>query len=106
MRWSDLDSYGHVNNVKYFDYLQEARIAVITETVGWSAEETWVIVRQDLEYRRPMDFRTEPYEVGTVVYEIGNRSFKLAAELRDPGTRQSSPPRGRSSSVPDRCPSR
>jgi acyl-CoA thioester hydrolase len=85
VRWSDLDSYGHVNNVKYFDYLQEARIAVIAEAVGWTAEETWVIVRQDLEYRRPMDFRTEPYEVGTVVYEIGNRSFKLAAELRDPG---------------------
>jgi acyl-CoA thioester hydrolase len=23
VRWSDLDSYGHVNNVKYYDYIQE-----------------------------------------------------------------------------------
>ncbi|MGK5643542.1 acyl-CoA thioesterase, partial [Streptomyces sp. URMC 126] len=29
VRWSDLDSYGHVNNVKYFDYVQEARIVLM-----------------------------------------------------------------------------
>lgn len=84
VRWSDLDSYAHVNNVKYFDYIQEARIALMTETLGWSADEVWVIVRQDLDYLRPIDFRSEPYEVATVVSEIGSRSFKLAAEIRDP----------------------
>ena len=26
VRWSDVDAYGHVNNVKYFEYFQEARI--------------------------------------------------------------------------------
>jgi acyl-CoA thioester hydrolase len=86
VRWSDLDSYGHVNNVKYFDYLQEGRIALITEALGWSHDEVWVVVRQDLEYAQPIDFRIAPYEVGTVVTEIGTRSFKLAAEIRDPTT--------------------
>ena len=26
MRWADLDLLGHVNNVVYVDYLQEARV--------------------------------------------------------------------------------
>jgi acyl-CoA thioester hydrolase len=84
VRWSDLDSYGHVNNVKYYDYIQEARIHLITSTVGWEPEAVWMVVRQDLEYLKPIDFRTEPYEVGTAVAALGSRSFTLAAEIRDP----------------------
>ncbi len=26
LRWGDLDAYGHVNNVRFFDYFQEARV--------------------------------------------------------------------------------
>ncbi len=84
VRWSDLDSYGHVNNVKYFDYLQEARIAVLTEALDWSGDEVSFIVRQDLEYLLPIDFRTAPYEVATVVADVGSRSFRLASAIRDP----------------------
>ena len=86
VRWSDLDSYGHVNNVKYYDYIQEARISLVNDTVGWEPEAVWMVVRQDLEYLKPIDFRTEPYEVGTAVAAIGNRSFTLAAEIRDPAS--------------------
>ena len=84
VRWSDLDSYGHVNNVKYYDYVQEARIAVVRGTLGWAADDVWLIVRQDVEYRRPIDFRLEPYEVATVITSIGSRSFTVAAEIREP----------------------
>jgi acyl-CoA thioester hydrolase len=87
VRWSDLDSYGHVNNVKYYDYVQEARINLITSTIGWEPEAVWMVVRQDVEYLKPIDFRTAPYEVGTAVATIGNRSFTLAAEIRDPASR-------------------
>jgi len=86
VRWSDLDSYGHVNNVKFFDYVQESRIAVMVDSLSWSDDEVWVVVRQDLEYRRPMDFRTHPYEVATTVSDVGTRSFRLAVEIRDPHT--------------------
>jgi acyl-CoA thioester hydrolase len=87
VRWSDLDSYGHVNNVKYYDYIQEARISLITSTLGWQPETLWMVVRQDVEYLKPIDFRTEPYEVGTAVVALGSRSFTLAAEIRDPASR-------------------
>jgi acyl-CoA thioester hydrolase len=84
VRWSDLDSYGHVNNVKYYDYVQEARINFMTSTIGWEPGAVWMVVRQDMEYAKPLDFRIDPYEVGTVVAAVGNRSFTLAAEIRDP----------------------
>lgn len=85
VRWSDLDSYGHVNNVKFYDYIQEARIALMNAALDWRPENLWVVARQDLEYRRPMDFRLAPYQVRTCVTALGRRSFTLAAELRDPG---------------------
>jgi acyl-CoA thioester hydrolase len=91
VRWSDLDSYGHVNNVKYFDYLQEARIHLFDEALGWSSAGTdgagtggVFLVRQDLEYRRPIDFRPDPYQVRTMITTIGNRSVGLAARIIDP----------------------
>jgi acyl-CoA thioester hydrolase len=88
VRWSDLDSYGHVNNVKYYDYVQEARINLFSAAVGWPAaantDDVWLVVRQDVEYLRPMDFRPDPYEVRSVVSGIGNRSVTLEAEIRDP----------------------
>ncbi|HET9647621.1 MAG TPA: thioesterase family protein [Microlunatus sp.] len=90
VRWSDLDSYGHVNNVKFYDYIQEARIALMGETLERPAAgdsgEVWVIARQDLEYARPLDFRLRPYEVATGVAFVGRRSITLSVELRDPAT--------------------
>jgi len=86
VRWSDLDAYGHVNNVKFYDFVQEARVAIISATLDWSAGVVWSVVRQDLDYLKPLDFRCEPYEVATSVVAIGNRSFTLAAEIRDPAT--------------------
>jgi acyl-CoA thioester hydrolase len=91
VRWSDLDSYGHVNNVKYYDFIQEARLALFVEILGWPAENTkdevWLVVRQDVDYLQPMDFRPEPYEIVTVVSRIGSRSITLEAEIRDPSSR-------------------
>ncbi len=84
VRWSDLDSYGHVNNVKYFDYVQEARIALMAQALGWTGDEVWSLVRQDLEYLRPIDFRAAPYEVLTSVAHVGTRSLTLSVAVRDP----------------------
>jgi len=84
VRWADLDSYGHVNNVKFYEYIQQARIDLMTRTVEWPPEAVWVVVRQDLDYLRPLDFRPEPYQVRTAVAKVGNRSFTLAADISDP----------------------
>jgi len=82
VRWSDLDAYGHVNNVKFFEFLQESRIATIAP--AWQPDQTWLLVRQDLEYRTPLDFSRTPYPVHVAVAALGTSSMTLATEIRDP----------------------
>jgi acyl-CoA thioester hydrolase len=88
VRFSDVDVYGHVNNVKYFEYYQEARLAFIT---GLGREEnggrfTIVLARMDVDYKRPILFRPEPYQVETWISRIGSSSFGLDAEIKDGDT--------------------
>lgn len=85
IRWSDVDSYGHVNNVKYLEYLQEARIAFLSSlSPGWPrGREGAVLARIDVDYRRPIRFRPEPVVVETWVTRIGRSSYDLAARIVD-----------------------
>jgi acyl-CoA thioester hydrolase len=85
VRWSDVDAYGHVNNVKYFEYFQEARIQYLLglprpDDGAWSQ---WVVAHTDVEYRRPILFRLEPYDVTQWVSEVGGKSAVLVGEIRD-----------------------
>lgn len=89
VRWSDVDGYGHVNNVKYFEYVQEARIAFLhslAEDVAITGSETFVVARQDVDYLRPMLFRAEPFTIESWVSRVGTSSYELQAEIRDGNT--------------------
>jgi acyl-CoA thioester hydrolase len=89
VRFDDLDSYGHVNNVKYFEYLQEARIAMLSGAVGAPAADGlrgFVVARMDVDYRRPLEFRTDPVWVRTWVTRLGRSSYELQAAVCDEGT--------------------
>ncbi|MGN6129652.1 MAG: acyl-CoA thioesterase [Nocardioidaceae bacterium] len=85
VRFSDVDVYGHVNNVKYFEYYQEARLAFL-DSLGRGPRDFrqgLVVARLDVDYKRPILFRPEPYVVQTWVTRIGTASFDLACEIRD-----------------------
>jgi acyl-CoA thioester hydrolase len=85
VRFSDVDIYRHVNNVKYFEYYQEARLAFLS-SLGRSETEggfTVVVARIQVDYRRPIMFRPEPYLVETWVEHVGTSSYTLASEIRD-----------------------
>ena len=88
IRWSDVDSYGHVNNVKYFEYLQEARIAFLSSlSPGWPrGREGAVLARIYVDYRRPIRFRPEPVVVETWVTRIGKSSYDLGSRIIDDQT--------------------
>ena len=85
VRFSDVDVYRHVNNVKYVEYLQEARIAI--GDALWrdpDTDATGVVVgRAEVDYQRPMVLRPEPYTVLTTVSRLGTRSMDLTSEIRD-----------------------
>jgi acyl-CoA thioester hydrolase len=85
IRFSDVDAYRHVNNVKYFEFFQEARIAMMTQLGALEeAGRLHVVVAQtDVDYRRPLFFREQPYAVDTWVSRVGGSSFVLSALIRD-----------------------
>jgi acyl-CoA thioester hydrolase len=84
VRFSDVDVYGHVNNVKYFEYFQEARLAFLTSLMDQHDPGRGVVLaRIDVDYRRPILFRTEPYPIQSWVTRVGNSSYDIAAEIRD-----------------------
>jgi acyl-CoA thioester hydrolase len=88
VRFSDVDIYGHVNNVKYFEYYQEARLAYLT-SMGRAEEEgrfAVVVARVNVDYKRPILFRSEPYTIESWVSRVGNSSFDLRAEIKDGDT--------------------
>lgn len=84
VRFSDVDVYGHVNNVKYFEYFQEARIQLLTSQGRDLGDGFHLVVAQtDVDYRRPILFRAEPYDCRTWVSRIGSTSVVFESVVRD-----------------------
>ncbi|HEY0891115.1 MAG TPA: thioesterase family protein [Nocardioides sp.] len=87
VRFSDLDAYGHVNNVKFFEYFQEARIAAMgrmrrdLESLG--PVPSMVVAQTDVDYLRPVHLRAEPYDVHTWISRVGTRSVTMSSEILD-----------------------
>ena len=85
VRFSDVDVYGHVNNVKYFEYFQEARIHLLMsqpELAGGDALHL-VVAQTDVDYRRPILFRSEPYDCRTWISRVGRTSAVFESVVRD-----------------------
>ena len=89
VRFSDVDVYGHVNNVKYFEYLQEARISMIRELVP-RRRFSVVVAQTDVDYLQPLLFRAEPYDCRSSITRVGARS--MTVECGDPRRRPGAGP--------------
>lgn len=87
LRWADMDSLGHVNNVTYVDYLQEARVDMFAvhapDSRGEDLAEGVVVVRHEVEYAAPLVFRFEPVRIETWITEVRAASFTMAYEILD-----------------------
>ena len=86
VRFSDVDAYGHVNNVKYFEYFQEARIPLMERLgreVSGAGDLHAVVAQTDVEYKAPILFRLEPYDVTSRITQVGTKSFTIESEIRD-----------------------
>jgi acyl-CoA thioester hydrolase len=87
VRWDDMDAFGHVNNVTFFAYMQEARTGMLF--AGDAAEEIpdlikgVVVARHEIDYRRPLVWRPEPIEVDVWSHQVKASSFTLKYEVRD-----------------------
>ena len=89
IRWADLDLLGHVNNVRYVDYLQEARVDMLrahrwSGSDGDATEElvdAIIVSRHEVTYRAPLLFGERPVLIECWVTQLRAGSFTLAYEV-------------------------
>jgi acyl-CoA thioester hydrolase len=87
LRWADMDSFGHVNNVVYLRYLEQARVEWMFTTAKAAGVAEFslgtVVARHEIEYKRPLVYRSDPVRVETWVTRVGHASFTVAYEVKD-----------------------
>lgn len=86
LRWSDMDAYGHVNNVQFLRLLEDARVIGFEEWFGQDRSvlsEGILVARHEIEYLAPLLFRVAPIVVEMWPTRIGGAGFDLGYEVRD-----------------------
>lgn len=86
VRFGDIDSQMHVNNVKFLGYLEDARLEMFYSDPVRKGEPPlrgMVIARHEIDYLRPLSGVIDPIRVESWVTEARAASFKLAYEVRD-----------------------
>jgi acyl-CoA thioester hydrolase len=77
LRWADMDAYGHVNNVVFLRYLEEARIDFLFRP-DKEFKQGSVVARHEIDYKRQLVHRHAPVDIELWVTEIRAASFTLA----------------------------
>ena len=86
VRFSDVDLLGHVNNVRYFDYVHEAQVEVMTgvfQEARISGTVDMVVARSEMDHVGQMNVRPEAYDVWSRVAAVGRTSVTFESEIRD-----------------------
>jgi acyl-CoA thioester hydrolase len=85
LRWGDLDSLGHVNNVIFLRLLEEARVQLFAELLPLPEHSVGVLAaRHEIDYLRPLHYSAEPVEVRLWVERIGTSSATFAYVMTAP----------------------
>ena len=85
-RFKDLDPYDHVSNAVFFEYVMEARVRVYRELKMVDRAVTGqVVVRQEMNYRRPILYSLHPLIVRSWISHVGRSSFAMDFEIWDEG---------------------
>ncbi|NLG21662.1 MAG: acyl-CoA thioesterase [Actinomycetales bacterium] len=88
-RWSDMDAYGHVNNVQYLRYLEEARVYAFHLWFGQERsllEDGVLVARTEIDYLAPMTFNYQPALVTLWCSKISGASFDISYVVGQGGT--------------------
>ncbi len=83
-RFSDLDVLGHVNNVVFHDYLQEARVGILRDLSFVRAHDfAQVVVEQRVRHRKPLLLAPEPVVIEGWLTRLGNSSYTIEYRILD-----------------------
>ncbi|MEU6172756.1 thioesterase family protein [Streptantibioticus parmotrematis] len=87
LRWADADLYGHINNVVFHRYMEEARTRMfknVTEGAeGDQRRHAFVVARSSIEHRSPLHYRDDPVNVSVGVSEVTAATFELSYQIGD-----------------------
>lgn len=86
VRYADIDAQGHVNNVVYFTYMEQARACYLERLGLWDGKDFQaigiILAEASCTYRAPIRYR-QSVEVGVRTTRLGQRSFDLEYVVRD-----------------------
>lgn len=78
-----MDAYGHVNNVVFLRYLEEARIDFLFRPEK-DFKQGSVVARHEIDYKRQLVHRHAPVDIELWVTQIRAASFTITYEVKDP----------------------
>ena len=96
LRWGEQDSYGHINNVSYARYLEEARVRVFWR--GSAREQTgmehhfrgdtpdglkMLVASQHIEFLRVLEYSDQPIPVELWIGGLGGSTLEINYENID-----------------------
>jgi acyl-CoA thioester hydrolase len=77
-----MDAYGHVNNVVFLRYLEEARIDFLFRP-DKEFKQGSVVARHEIDYKRQLVHRHAPVDIELWVTEIRAASGTITYEVKD-----------------------
>lgn len=92
-RFSDTDAMGHVNNARFFSFMEEARVAFFSglfpDIKPAEAFAMFPFILADIQcsFKAPI-FCGDKIDVSVNVTEIGTKSFTMTYELKNTATKQ------------------
>jgi acyl-CoA thioester hydrolase len=86
VRWSDMDAFGHINNVRFLTFLEEARVDLLftlgRESGAGEMADGVVVARHEIDYLEPLDWIPAGVDVDMWVSRIGAGSFDFSYDVR------------------------
>ncbi len=87
LRWSDMDAYGHVNNVQFLRLLEDARVLAFhgnnSDDGGDLLSTGLLVARHHIDYLRPLHYRPSPVAIDVWISEVAAASFDMCYEVLD-----------------------
>jgi acyl-CoA thioester hydrolase len=91
VRFSDTDAMGHVNNAKFFSYMEQGRVTYVTRVVPELDMESglkdfpFILASIECSFQSPL-FCDETVVVSLRVPKIGNKSFVFDYLIKEKGS--------------------
>ncbi|MDF1655403.1 MAG: thioesterase family protein [Coxiellaceae bacterium] len=79
VRWVDIDSYQHVNNAKYFDYMTEAR-ALCLINLNTDPNIQFILADTSCRFKQPINFPSTVI-IQQSISNIGHSSFQISYQF-------------------------